>query len=89
MILYKKSPLIVEIEWEQKMFTTMEKRDLILKTPRAIFNMQMQRRKVRFIKNVSDLTSFSQDFFFGFIFFRTLIPVILFPETLLAAPILF
>ena len=65
-------------------------RGLILKIPRAIYNMQMHRRKGLFTKKVSDL--FSQDlelfpwfFFFRFIFFRTLIPVILFPETLLAA----
>ena len=68
---------------------------LILKTPLAVLDMQMH-QKSPFYENISDLTLFSQtwDFFscfflFGFIFFRTLTPVILFPETLLAAPILF
>jgi len=51
MILYKNvpgknSPLIVENEWEQSMFTTMEKKlDMILKTLLATFNMQMHRKK--------------------------------------------
>ena len=53
-----------------------KKRAIDIKTPLVIFNMQ---KKVLFIKNVSDLTSFSQDY--GLFFFRTLISVILFPET--------
>ena len=77
----------MENAWEQKMFTTKQKKGLdIKKTPVGIFNMQMHRRKVRFMKNVSDLTSLSQTI--G-LFLRTLIPVILFPESLLTAPILF
>ena len=68
----------MENAWEQRMFTTMQKRCIEEKF---------------FYENVSDLISFLQDlgllflffFSFGFIFFRTLIPVILFPETLLAA----
>ena len=48
------------------------------------FNMQLHRKKVLFIKKAQDLNNF-----FGYIFFRTLIPVILFDETLLAAPKLF
>ena len=40
-----KSPIIVENAWEQKKFTTLEKMPLILKTPRAIFNMKIHRRK--------------------------------------------
>ena len=48
-VLYKnvpgKSPIIVENAWEQKKFTTLEKMPLILKTPRAIFNMKIHRRK--------------------------------------------
>ena len=39
----KKSPFLVENAWKQRMFTTLEKRDLIFKTPLAIFNMQMYR----------------------------------------------
>ena len=51
---------------------------------KTIFKMQMHRKKY-----FSDLTSLGL-FFFVYIFFRTLIPVILFHETLLlAAPILF
>ena len=54
-------------------------------------------KRIFFYENVSrDLTSFSQKlghyflfFFFENIFFMTLIPVILFLETVLAAPILF
>ena len=64
-----------------------KKWQLILKTPLAIFNMQMLRKKRPFYKSVSDLTLFSQNL--GLFFFRTLIPVFLFPETLLAAPTLF
>ena len=41
----QKSPFLVENAWEHRMFTTMEKMDLILKTPLAKFNMQMHRRK--------------------------------------------
>ena len=54
-----------------------------------IKNTRMHKQKL-FYKNVLDLTSFSQDLglfflvFFVYIFFRTF-----FPETLLAAPILF
>ena len=58
-----------------------KKVQLILKTPLALFNTQKQRKK-SFYENVSDLTSF---FFFEYIFFMSLIPMILFPETLLAA----
>ena len=43
--LIQKSPFLVENAWEHRMFTTMEKMDLILKTPLAKFNMQMHRRK--------------------------------------------
>ena len=55
MILYKnfpgkKSPTIVINAWEQKMFTTRDKRPLIIKTPLAIFYMKMHRRKVLFMK---------------------------------------
>ena len=44
-----------------RMFTAMEKKDLILKTPLAIFNMQMHRRKVFFSENIPEFTSFSLD----------------------------
>ena len=67
--------------WKQMMLTTMGKRDLILKTLVGIFNMQIYRRKVRFMKTSE--THFPKT---GLFFFRTLI---FFPETLLAAPILF
>ena len=45
----EKSPIIVENAWEQMMFTIMQKRGLILKTPLAIFNTQMH-KKVLFMK---------------------------------------
>ena len=41
---------MVENAWEQKMFTTMEKRPLNLNTPLAIFNEMMHKRKVLFMK---------------------------------------
>ena len=90
----KKSPLFVENAWEQRIqnvYNNAKKKrsQLILKTPLAIFKIQMHRKKQFFYGNVLDLTLFSQDFFFGYIFFRTLFPVILFPDTLLASPILF
>ena len=52
-----------------------------IKTPMAIFKIQMHRKKKCYEK-VLELTSFSQDlgllflgfFFFGYIFFRTLFP---------------
>ena len=89
MILYKKVPGKKSFYIEKWMgikdaynFTTMGKKRLDNKTPLAILNMQMHRRKVLFYENVSDLTSFLQDlelfflvFFFGFIFLITLIPV--------------
>ena len=53
----KKSHFTVKNAWKQRMFTTMEKNDFILKTPVSIFIMQMHRRKVLFIKNDLDLTS--------------------------------
>ena len=46
----EKSPLIVEKAWEQRISTTMQKSDLISKTPLTVFNMQMHRRKVLFRK---------------------------------------
>ena len=59
-----------------------KKGQLILKTPITEFKIQMQRKNY-FYENVSDLTSFSQDlglYFVRYVFFRTLFPVILFPE---------
>ena len=51
----QKSPLIVENAWEQRMFSTMGKKGLILKTLIATFNMQMHHgRKVLFYENFSD-----------------------------------
>ena len=83
----EKSPLIVEKAWEQRMFITMEKGGLILKTPLAILNMQMHKRKVLFMKTSQTWPHFLKTwdfflgfFFFGFIFFRTFTPVIIFPE---------
>ena len=60
--------------------------DIKKNTHMAIFKVQMHKKSL-FYENVLDLTSFSQDiglyflcfFFFGYIFFRTLFPVILFP----------
>ena len=78
--------VLVENAWEQRMFSTLQKKgQLVLKIPLDIY--ADAQRKSPFYKSVTDLISFSQDF--GFFFFRTLIPVILFAETLLAAPILF
>ena len=60
--------------------TTMEKRDLIIKTPVTIFNMQMLRKKVLFTKTSQTKRQglLFLFFFFGYIFLRTLIPVILY-----------
>ena len=55
-----------------------------LKTPLAILNMQMHRRNVFFYERLDLIFSSLRTFFF-----KTLIPVILFPETLLAAPYYF
>ena len=50
MISYKKvlrkNPLLVENASEERMFTTMEKGTMIMKTTLAIFNMQMNTGKV-------------------------------------------
>ena len=60
--------------------TTMEKRDMIIKTPVTIFNMQMLRKKSFLWKRLrqKDKDFCSCFFFFGYIFWRTLIPVILY-----------
>ena len=43
--------VLVENAWEQRMFTTLQKKgQLVLKIPLDIFNMQMLREKVLFIK---------------------------------------
>jgi len=85
----KKNPLLVGNEWEEKMFITMEKRDLILKTP-LLYSIWRYIGEQSFLRKCLRLTSFLEDFgLFFFFFLRTLIPVILFPETLLGAPILF
>ena len=76
MILYKKVH-----GYKQRMFTTMEKKGSYIKnTPGYI--------QFLFMKTFKTFNSFFFGFI-GFIYFRTLIPVILFPETLLEAPILF
>ena len=50
MILYKN--ILVENAWEQRMFTTMQKKgQLILKTPMALFKVQMH-KKVFFMKSL-------------------------------------
>ena len=71
---------------EQRMFLTMEKMDLILRTLLETFNVQVN-------ENLSDLLFLRNMFFFLSIFhriyFRQDFSVILFPETLLAVPILF
>jgi len=55
----QKSLITVENAWEQKMFTTMEKRPMILKTPLAIFiNEDACKRSPFYV-----LISFSQEFF--------------------------
>ena len=46
----QKKHLFVENAWEQRMFTTMEKKVLDIKTPLAILDMQMHIRKVLFMK---------------------------------------
>ena len=63
-------------------------------TRMTLFKVQMRKKSLSY-ENVLYLNSFSQDlglfssfFFFGYIFLRTVFPVILFPETL-TAPILF
>ena len=58
----------------------MEKRDLIIKTPVTIFNMQMLSKKVLFMKTSQTKRQglLFLFFFFGYIFLRTLIPVILY-----------
>ena len=77
----EKCPLVVKNAWEQRMFTAMEKRRLILRTPLAIFNMQMDwGKRLRL-----DLIFPRHRTFF----FRILISEILLPKTLLTAPILF
>ena len=68
MILYKKkspekSSWIVENAWEQRMFITMEGRDWTLKTPLAILNMQMQRKKSPFRKTSKNWPHFPKTFF--------------------------
>ena len=77
----------MENSCEQKMFTTMhgKKRFDILNTPCFIQHVHKHRGKVLFYENILDLTSFSQNlglFLFGYIFFISLDPVILFPGTL-------
>ena len=69
--------------WEQKMFSNEKKRLDIKNTPRNIQSADAQ-KKSPFTENFSDLTSSYKDICFGYIFFMTLIPVILFPETILA-----
>jgi len=66
----------VEHGREQRMFLTMEKMDLILRTLLETFNVQVNERKVLFMK--TSQTSFSQEiclfshlFFIGYIFSRT------------------
>ena len=78
----EKSPFLVEHAWEQMMFTIKKIGAIDIKIPLDIFNMQMLRKKKRLRIDLifTRLRTF---------FFRTLIPVILFPETLFAAPILF
>ena len=68
-----------------------KKEQLIIKKHPCVYSKYRCIEKSLFYENVLDLTSFSQDlelflgfFFFGYIFFRTE-----FPETVLAAPILF
>ena len=70
-----------------------KKRVLIPKTPRAIFNKLIQ-KKSPFYENFSDLISCSQglELFSWYFFLRIYFlqySLILFPETLLAVPILF
>ena len=62
-----------------------------LKTPMAIFKIQMHREKGIFYEKVFDLTSFSQGLglFCLVFFFGTFYPVILFSETVLVAALLF
>ena len=70
-----------------------EKMGLILKTPLALFDMQVLRIKSPFYENLiftTLRTFFLVLFFLGYIFFSTLIPAIIFLETLImAASILF
>ena len=91
MILYKnvtgKKSYLSRKCMEQRMFTNMIKKGQLIQKHPWIYSICRCLEKKSFYKNVSDLTSFSQDI--GLFFFRTLIPVFLFPETLLAAPIFF
>ena len=48
----KKSPILVEIAREQRMFSTIQKRGNRLKKTLDIFNMQMLIKKVLFIKRL-------------------------------------
>ena len=70
-----------------------EKMGLILKTPLALFDMQVLRIKSPFYENLiftTFRTFFLVLFFLGYISFSTLIPAIIFLETLImAASILF
>ena len=63
----------------------MQKKEQLIQKHPGICSICRCLEKKSFYKNVSDLTSFSQNL--GLFFFRTLIPLILFPETVLSAPI--
>ena len=67
----QKSPILIDNAWEQRMFTTMQKKGAIdIKTPKTLFKIQI---KSIFYENVLELISFSQDFgllFLGFFFLR-------------------
>ena len=88
-IFYKKSPLIVENAWKQRIFTTIEKRLDIKNTPGYIRHADLY-MKSPFYENVSDLIFPRLRNFFLSCFSSHLFSLfaILFPETLLAAPIL-
>ena len=77
------------------MLQSLKKRGLDIKNTPGNIKYADALKKRNFYEIFSDLISFNQGiglfscfFFFGYIFFRTLIPVILFPVALLIAPII-
>ena len=74
--LHKRLRKKVLLLWKMHgMFTTMEKRDLILKAPLAIFNMQIHKRKKSLKLSFRD---FQWHFVLGLQKFGTFLPKILF-----------